>query len=144
MVVRWTFENLDEVGDAPYLYELNINPNEGGSPSIQKQFAISSNLGPNRGAIVQEGQSTPAEMSFSGVILTQEHFEALEMWFDKRIMIEIVDDLGRTFRGIFSTWNPSRVRRAFNPWYHTYQATFTVVGYKTATGHVRFGKFVRA
>jgi hypothetical protein len=143
VVTRWTFDDIDEVGPSPYTYTVAINPNEGGSPTVEKTLAITSNTGPNRGAIVQEGQSSPPQMQFSGVILVQEHFEALEAWFDRRILIEITDDLGRKFRGVFSGWAPQRIRRAFNPWYHQYQATFTILGYKTASGVVRFGKFTR-
>lgn len=142
VVVPWTFTNIHEVGPAPYTYIFHINPNEGGTPTITKNFALNSNAGPNRGAIVQEGQSSVPEMTFGGVILKQDHLQALERWFDKRMLLQIEDDLGRKMRGIFSTWTPQRVRKPYNPWYHTFQATFTVVGYKNADGTVRFGKWV--
>lgn len=141
-VVRWKFIDVHSAGKAPYEYTFHINPNEGGTPTIQKNFTIQTNAGPNRGAIVQEGQSTPPELAFSGVILTQPHLEALELWFDKRILIDINDDLGRVFRGVFSRWEPQRERRAYNYWYHTFSAGFIVAGYKTASGKVRFGKFI--
>ena len=139
-VVRWTFTELSGKAEPP-TYTFHINPNEGGSPTIDKAFAVNTNAGPNRGVIVQEGQSGVPTLSFSGVILTQAHFEALEEWFDRRILLLMTDDLGRQFKGIFSTWQPERSRRAFNPWYHTFSATLTVVGYKTASGQVRFGKW---
>lgn len=141
MVTRWVLTDYRSQGPTPYTYTLAINPNEGGSPTIQKNMTIASNVGPNRGAILQEGQSTAPELTFSGTILTQAHYEALEFWYDKRIAIEITDDLGRKFRGVFSRWEPTRTRRAFNPWFHTYAAGFTVAGYMTAGGVVRFGKF---
>jgi hypothetical protein len=141
MVVRWVFNDYRSQGLSPYTYTVAINPNEGGSPTVQKNMTALSNVGPSRGAILQEGQSSAPELTFSGVILTQAHYEALEYWFDKRIAIEITDDLGRKFRGVFSRWEPSRTRRAFNPWYHTYSAGFTVAGYKSASGVVRYGKF---
>jgi hypothetical protein len=141
MVTRWVFTDYRSQGPTPYTYTLAINPNEGGSPTIQKNLTIASNTGPTRAAILQEGQSSAPELSFSGTILTQAHYEAMEAWFDKKIAIQITDDLGRMFRGIFNRWEPSRTRRAFNPWFHTYAAGFTVAGYKNASGVVRFGKF---
>lgn len=141
MVTRWVFNDYRNQGPTPYTYTFAINPNEGGSPSIQKNLTILSNVGPTRSAILQEGQNSAPEMTFSGTILTQAHFEAMEFWYDKRVALEITDDLGRMFRGIFSRWEPSRSRRAFNPWFHTYSAAFTVAGYKNASGAVRFGRF---
>lgn len=140
-VIRWTFTDVWETGPEPYVYTFDINPNQGGSPQVQKQFAVNTNAGPNRGGILQEGQSTPPILTFGGVILTQHHYEALETWYDKRILIELADDLGRIFRGAFSNFAPSRERRAFNPWYHTFQAGFTVYGYKNASGEFRYGRF---
>lgn len=140
-VVRWTFTDVWETGPAPHTYTFHINPNTGGSPQVQKNFNILYNVGPNRGGIIQEGQSSVPTLTFSGVILTQEHYEALETWYDKRILIELVDDLGRTFRGVFSQFTPERTRRAHNPWYHTYSAGFNVYGYRTASGEIRYGRF---
>lgn len=140
-VVRWQFIDVYQKGTAPFEYVFEINPNDGGTPTITKNLTLQTNTGPNRTGIIQEGQSTQAQMTFSGIILTQTHLEALERWFDRRILIELHDDLGRVFRGVFSTFSPTRARRPYNPWYHTFQATFTVAGYKTASGEVRYGRF---
>lgn len=141
MVTKWVFSDYKSQGSSPYTYTFEINPNEGGSPTIQKNMTALSNVGPNRGAILQEGNAAPPELAFSGVILTQTQYEVMEAWFDKRLALEITDDLGRKFRGVFSRWEPQRTRRAFNPWYHTYNAGFSVAGYKSASGVVRYGKF---
>lgn len=138
-VVRWKFTDL--YGATPNVYTFEINPNEGGSPSVQKNMNIVYNAGPNRGGIIQEGQSTVPILSFSGLILTQTHYEALEMWFDKRVLLELDDDLGRKFRGVFSAFEPTRVRKPFNPWYHTFTGQFTCYGYKNASGQIRYGRF---
>lgn len=122
-------------------WEFPINPNEGGSPAIEKQMNIQSNVGPYRGGIIQEGRSEVPTISFSGVILTQEHYELFELWYLRRILLDLDDDLGRRFRGVFSQFNPERERRAFNPWYHRYSAQFLVWGYRSALGDVLFGTF---
>lgn len=140
-VVRWTFRDVWGTGGTEQVYTFEINPNEGGSPTIQKNIAVATNVGPNRGAILQEGQNTAPVLNFSGVLITQTHYEALETWFDKKILLELKDDLGRTFRGVFSSFEPTRVRKPYNPWYHSYTAQFTVFGYKNASGQIRYGRF---
>lgn len=138
MVVHWTFRDVWQTGPSPYSYTVPVNPNDGGTPTISRNITQSRSMGPRGHAIAQEGSAELPAMTFSGVILTQAHLEALELWVDKRILIEITDDLGRKITGVFSEWNPKRVRRAFNPWYHTYDATFAVLGYKNASGQSRY------
>lgn len=137
MVVRWTF--TDVWGGASWTF--NINPNEGGSPSFEKQLNIATNVGPYRGGIIQEGRMLPPTITFSGVIIEREHYEALEEWFLQRILLDLDDDVGRTFRGVFSQFDPQRARRPYNPWYHTYSAQFTIWGYRNASGTTIFGSF---
>lgn len=137
MIVKWKFSEVH--GTETWTWP--INPNEGGSPTFEKQLTISSNTGPNTGTIIQEGRMQAPVLSFSGSILTQEQYEKLEEWFFLRALLDLEDDLGRTFRGVFSAYSPDRARRASRPWYHTYSAQFTVWGYKMANGTVLFGDF---
>lgn len=142
MTVRWQFVDVFEKGPSPYSYTWEINPNDGGSPNITKNFTQNVNVGPNHVGIIMEGQFSGPTLSFSGVILTQSHYEALETWFDRRVTLDLFDDLGRQFRGVFSSFAPKRTRRAYNPWYHTYDAQFLVAGYKSASGSVVYGRFL--
>lgn len=124
----------------PVSWEMDINPDDGGTPSVTKNMLMSQTVGPNRVNIVQEGRSTAPVMTFSGVILTQEHLEAMEEWFDRRTFIKVTDDLGREFYGVFSAWTPHRQRRARNYWYHTYDAQFTLAAYKNSSGSWLYGR----
>lgn len=135
--VRWTLTDVWR----GLSVTLPINPNDGGSPAIEKALSIQTNVGPYRGGIIQEGALSIPTLSFSGVILTQDHYELLEAWHLKRVLIDLDDDIGRTFRGVFSTFSPERQRRAYNPWYHTYSAQFAAWGYRNASGVVMFGSF---
>lgn len=121
-------------------YTWDINPNDGGSPMVTKQLNIVQNTGPNRVNIIQEGGSEAPVLDFSGVILTQEHYEAIEGWYNKRVLILMTDDLGRQFYGTFSKFNPKRQRRASNPWYHTYDAEFVCTKYTNASGNDVYGR----
>lgn len=140
MTVKWVFADYWETGPTPYQYVWEINPNEGGSPQVTKNISMASNTGPNRVAIVQEGSNQAATLTFSGIILTQEHYEAIEYWYDRRVLIKLTDDLGRQFFGIFSKFAPQRSRRSTNPWYHTYSAEFVVSAYINASGQRVYGK----
>lgn len=124
----------------PSSYTFEINPNDGGTPSVQKNITASQSTGPNRNPILQEGNSAAPQMPFSGVILTQEHLEALETWFDRRVFIKLTDDLGREFYGVFSRLDPRRVRRASNFWYHTFDAELTIAAYRNASGQWMYGR----
>lgn len=132
VTVNWTPVAAD--------YTWEINPNDGGALEVQKNLQIAQNTGPNRVNIVQEGQSQAPVMNFSGTILTQGQLETMEKWFDRRVFIRLTDDLGRQYYGIFSQFQPKRVRRASNFWYHTYDAAFTVSAYKNASGDWVYGR----
>lgn len=95
---------------------------------------VLSTVGPTRRGLMQEGQSSPPTLEFSGTIIEQEHLEALEYWYDRRVLLELTDDLGRTFQGIFTSFTPTRERRAYNPWYHKWSGTFAVWTYVNASG----------
>jgi hypothetical protein len=121
-------------------YVMAINPNDGGAISVQKNIMMSQTVGPNRVNILQEGTSQAPLLTFSGVILTQDQLEAMERWYDRRVFIKLTDDLGRQYFGVFSKWAPKRIRRASNFWFHTYEAEFTVSGYKNASGLWVYGR----
>jgi len=141
-VNRWTFTDVYEKGPQPYTYQVHINPNDSGSPSFDKAVSVSKVSGPNEMPIIQEGAPGVAAMTFSGVILEQAHYEALEIWFRKRILLLVQDDLGRHFYGVFSRWAPHRVRRSHNFWYHTYDAEMTILAYYNGSGQRIYGRFL--
>lgn len=137
-VIRWRFIDIYHKGPAPYEYTFHVNPNAGGTPIAEKNLTIAYSAGPRVMGIVQEGGWGVPKMAWSGVILAQDHLEALEAWYEQRILIELHDDLGRVMRGVFNKFNPQRIRRSTRAWYHTYEAEFTVTGYRDASGHDRY------
>lgn len=141
MTVRWTFADVWKKGPKPWTWTVDVNPNDGGSPNAQKQVLAAQNAGPNRGIILQEGSMGVATLGFSGVMLTQHHYETFEFWYSKRLILDLTDDLGRTFRGLMVNFTPTRTRRAFNPWFHTYNCEFQASAYRNASGDVIYGRF---
>jgi hypothetical protein len=140
-VVKWSFTDVFQKGVPPYQYVFEINPNDGGSPVMQKNFNFSHSVGPRRGSIIQEGASEAPRVAFSGIILSREQYYAIEFWYQKRIMLDLTDDLGRTFRGALDSWTPKRSRRSQNFWYHTYDAEFVVYAWSDDTGQPIYGRF---
>jgi hypothetical protein len=139
---RWTFTDVYQKGPSPYTYAMTINPNDGGSPTFDKSVVPLRVTGPNEMPILQEGSPGMAVMTFSGIILSQAQLEAMEIWFRKRILLMVQDDLGRRFYGVFSRWVPKRTRRASNAWYHTYDADLSLTAYYNASGQRIFGRFL--
>lgn len=143
-VVKWTFEDYwqtqENPSDPPVQYTFDINPNDNGAVTIQKNIQMSQTVGPNRVNVLQEGQNQAPILAFSGVILNQQQLEAMELWYDRRVLIKITDDLGREYYGVFSQFTPKRVRRASNFWYHSYDAQFTLSAYKNASGDWLYGR----
>lgn len=121
-------------------YVFEINPNDNGALTIIKSILMTQTTGPNRVNILQEGTNQAPLLDFSGIILTQQQLEAMELWFDRRVFLKVTDDLGREYYGVFSTFTPKRVRHASNFWYHTYDAEFTIAGYRNASGQWVYGR----
>lgn len=122
MVVRWTFEDLTLA--TPTSYEFEINPSDGGSPQYKKQIINRSTCATDGQVIVQEGRDQPNETSFSGTILTEEMYNEMVSWFNKRHQIKVTDDLGREFFIYITAFEPRRVRAVQHPWKHAYTVQY--------------------
>lgn len=140
-VVRWTFLDVHNSGASPYTYTFHLNPDEMSGPGGSKAMNIARSSGPANNPILQEGGMDAPTIDWSGVILEQEHYEKFEEWFTRRAMLELEDDLGRTFRGVLTSFTPERQRKPNRPWYHRYSATFTIWAYKNASGNEIYGRF---
>ena len=122
-VNRWIFS--DPVTLATYNFE--INPSEGGSPSYNKTFVYRSTSAPDGKVIVFEGREAPKTLEFSGVLLTEAHFNAFVEWYNKKYQVQVTDDLGREFSIIIESFVPKRERAVHSPWKHSYSVRATIV-----------------
>ena len=123
--IAWRWEDLSD-GSVVY---MPINPNEGASPNYEKNLTTTTTTAPgNTGAVlIFEGADTPSEFSFSGVLLTQAHYEFIYNLWTKRHLLRLTDDLGRTFVVYLKTFAPARKLSYTYPWKHTYQASAVIV-----------------
>lgn len=126
MVVRWDFYDPVEAET----YELELNPNEGGSPSFKKTFTYANTSAPNGKTIIFEGQDEIQKLEWSGVILTQSHYDKYVEWYQKRRQIRITDDLGRVYWVYLEAFTPTRVRARSHPWKHNFQVTAVILDWE--------------
>jgi hypothetical protein len=123
--IAWRWEDPTE-GTVEF---MSLNPNEGASPTFAKTLTKATTTAPGgqRQVLIYEGADPPVEFPFSGVILTQEQFEFLQIAWSKRHLLQLTDDLGRIFTLYLETFTPQRIRSANYPWRHTYQASAVIV-----------------
>ena len=122
-VVRWQFYDPTTLSS----YELEINPADGGSPSYRKAIVYQNTSAPDGKVLMFEGQDETKEMEITGTILTEEHYNALLLWYTKRHQIQITDDLGRVFMVYITAFEPKRERAVHSPWKHSYTLRYTVL-----------------
>jgi len=121
--VAWEFTDL-VTNDT---YSLPVNPNDGGSPSFRKNISYQVTAAPDGKVLMFEGRDEPMQSQFSGVILTEEQYEAFVEWYSKRHQIKIKDDLGREFVCYITSFDPKRKRSALHPWKHDYTCEYTII-----------------
>lgn len=121
--IAWTL--TDPVTAATY--DLEINPNQGGTPSYNKNIQYQATAAPDGKVLMFEGRDEPKTMSVSGVILSQTLLDALVTWYEKRYAIEVEDDLGRTFKIYITSFQPQREFSVSHPWRHSYTLEYTIL-----------------
>lgn len=124
MVQRWVFHDLQT--DA--LYTFTVNPNEGGTPPLQKKIGYQATTAPDGALIAFEGRDEAQASEFTGTILYRQQYDAMINWFGRRHVIEMTDDLGRIFTIYIQSFEAKRVRSASHPWKHTYSVKYLVLG----------------
>ena len=122
--VPWIFR---EVYDGEDIYEFAINPLDATMPQIQKTLTIQKTASGKN--VTFQGRNQVQTMSFSGTILTEEHYNVMDEWFRKEKQINITDDLGRQYWVYLTGFNPSRQYSPQYPWRHEYSADATVVSW---------------
>ena len=121
--MRWTCTEVNTTNT----YEFEINPSEATSPTRRRQFSYQNTAGSSGKVLFFEGGMEPVTMQASGTLLTQAQYLALDNWSQQRTMIDIVDDLGRSFRSIITNFEPERSPRRGYPWAHDYTLDYTVI-----------------
>lgn len=125
-VVKWRFE--DPVLLETYIFE--VNPNDGGSPQYAKNLIYTNTSAPDGAVIAFEGREKPKVLEWSGILLTEDQFNAYVEWYLKKYQIIVTDDLGREFSVIIESFAPKRQRAVHYPWKHSYSVKATIVDWQ--------------
>lgn len=123
MVVRWTLHDpvLSET------WEMQVNPNDGGTPDNGKTVNYSNTAAPDGKTLVYEGRDAVQTLDWTGIILTQEHYDTYIYWFAKRRQLLLTDDLGRETWIYLTKLTPKRKRATGIPWKHDYTVNAIVL-----------------
>jgi hypothetical protein len=92
---RWTFLDPDN-GVVEYVFERN--PKQVGSPYPNKKLdtlSTGATATPNIRGLKQP--DTPVEWSFTGTLASQAMYDQLLSWSAVRKLVQVIDDLGRTY-----------------------------------------------
>lgn len=126
-LVRWRFFDPSTLESHEFMY----NPNEGGTPSLQKHFEYSKTAAAAGRTLVFEGRDEPQKITFNGIVLEQTEYDAMIYWFNKRNQIYVIDDLGRQFSIVIEQLTLNRKRSALHQWRHDYTVNATIVDWPT-------------
>lgn len=116
-VVRWRFDLL--VGVESYVFEINPNAQDNPHPSR----SITWDFNPSLGYSGRRAGRTPHQWSFSGVIRSQEQYDAFLYWVGKKVKIKLTDDLLNEYVIRLTDFLPEQTAGARNrhaPWRMTY------------------------
>lgn len=120
--IAWIF--TDNVLSESYSFE--INPKDDGSLQYEKTITYKNTSGPDGATVVFEGRDVPNATTFSGTILSEDQYNAMVHWFNKRYPITILDDLGREFLIYITKFSPKRKISRTHPWRHEYSVDYFV------------------
>lgn len=109
-----------------------INPREGALPALERTISSIATAAPDGRSLIFEGQQTPQEFSFTGAILSKDHYDFMVNWFNKRRQMRVTDDLGNQWWLMLKSFTPSRKRSHSHPWAADYDAVALVLDWRTA------------
>lgn len=116
-IVRWRFEDMENNDTVV----VPLNPNEMSTPTRARLMQWGSYRGNLKG---QERSGPPAEWSFTGVLLTESHYDLLLAWTKRLHVLRVTDHLDRTFEIIIQKFDPvERPRAALREWRADYTMT---------------------
>lgn len=125
--IGWVLRDLTSA--TPEEYNWQVNPNSFSLP-YQKTISYSASAAPDGQALIYEGRDEVQRIQFGGVVLTQEQYEDLVYWFNKRTQLELEDDLGRTMSVYITSFQTTRVRSHQYPWRHTYNGEMLILDWE--------------
>lgn len=120
---RWRFDdptNLDT-------YVFEVNPSEAGGTQLRKSLQYQNTAAPGGKVLAFEGRDETQQLEFKGTILTEDQFDAMVLWFNKRHQITVTDDIGNSKTIYITGFEATRQRALHHPWKHSYTCRYTIL-----------------
>lgn len=121
-MARWHFHDPN-TGEN---YEPPIGPDRMTSPLPVRAVDAVSTTSRQGTIVVWEGAPEPAQWAFSGRLLSQVHYEALQAWYAKPNRVIISDHLARQWVCYITDFDAEPQRALHLPWSHRYTMRATV------------------
>ena len=102
MAFKWVLS--DPVTAETYTFE--INPNTGGSLTLQKNVTSYTTTADDGQIVLYEGADQPQLVNVGGTLLSQTQYTAMVYWYSKRRQVVLTDDLGRGHSGVLRPVHP--------------------------------------
>lgn len=115
----------------PYLnenYRLEVNPNEE-DMDRKRNFTYDRTASPLGTPVVYEGTPDPPSITLTGTLISQDQYQAMDAWSQKKYQIMVTDDLQRNRWMISSEWSPKRKWAVNHPWRSDWTWTLLLVSW---------------
>lgn len=122
MVRRWTY--VDPV--AMEVYQSNINPNKMTKLNRKRNITAKGTTSPYGADLVFEGRAAPIEWTYSGEILSGNHYAQLQYWRNKDSRLVLYDHFGRPISLLLTDFDAQPKLTHSKYWRHTYTMTALV------------------
>lgn len=120
---RWRVD--DPITHTSFVFEAN--PYEGGSTQRTRSITTRPTCASDGTNFYFEGQEDVWAMDLKGKVLTQSQYDNFRLWFAKRYLVLLTDDLGRQMQVYLEQWNPKRASLRHHPYRVDYTMKIKVV-----------------
>ena len=110
-----------------YTYNMEINPNDSGTPILKNNFTYMVPTASTDGPIISQGVRELRRLEYSGTLLTESQYNNMLLFSAREYPWHITDDLGRKFEVMNETFEPKRALAPYNPWRHDYTWSLVVI-----------------
>lgn len=125
--VAWVLTDLSMA--TPTTYSWEVNPKELSIPR-RKNISYANTAAPGGRVLAYEGRDEARKLTYSGTILTEEQYNNLTEWFEKRNLLRLTDDLDREFGVYILSFDVQRVRSTRYPWRHSYSGEMLLIDWE--------------
>ncbi len=118
-VKKWVFQDPATSDE----YHFAVNPNKMDSPHAPKRITFTATTAVTGNRLAFEGQASPVEWKFSGVLFDKAQYDAFVYWLGKRNRIWVTDHWGRAWLVYLTAFSPEPRRDVNHAWCHDYTVT---------------------